>query len=220
MRFDYEYRTSDNVIHDGTISAVNRERAFEALRQQGIRPSRMRDAPGLANALFGKGKRWIAIFVLAVIAVVALVYAGRMKQEADDTRTMVQDGKLPRHQIAGLPDDWTAQVEGIFPDELDRILALHALPGKTVEVASSHGVRPVDGEWIEVLKRVVGGMREEARAYLELGKSLKELEAFLDERQRMEASYRAQTLRQVASGYVSKDAANAIFAAMGLEPIK
>ena len=38
MKFLYEYRTSDNVHHDGTINAPDREAAYAALKAQGIRP--------------------------------------------------------------------------------------------------------------------------------------------------------------------------------------
>ena len=64
MKFIYEYRTSDNVRRSGVIDASDRESAFIALKNQGVRPASMKEAPGIFNKLFGKGKRWIAIVIL------------------------------------------------------------------------------------------------------------------------------------------------------------
>lgn len=72
MKFNYEYRTSDNKLHGGVVSAVSREDAFSALKARGINPARVTEAPGFFNKLFGKGKRWIAIGVLALALAVAL----------------------------------------------------------------------------------------------------------------------------------------------------
>ena len=73
MKFNYEYRTSDNKLHGGVVSAASREDAFSMLKARGINPARVTEAPGFFNKLFGKGKRWIAICVLAAALVAALV---------------------------------------------------------------------------------------------------------------------------------------------------
>lgn len=70
MKFRFEYRTSDNVLHRGEIAAPDRESAFARLKEQGIRPARLEDAPGLGNKIFGKGKRWLAIALLAILVLV------------------------------------------------------------------------------------------------------------------------------------------------------
>ena len=70
MKFLYEYRTSDNAKHSGTICAGSRDAAYAAIKALGVRPSRVVEAPGFFNKLFGKGKRWIAISLLAAVAVV------------------------------------------------------------------------------------------------------------------------------------------------------
>ena len=72
MKFNYEYRTSDNKLHAGSVRAATREDAFSALKARGINPARVTEAPGFFNKLFGKGKRWIAICVLALALVLAL----------------------------------------------------------------------------------------------------------------------------------------------------
>ena len=77
MRFDYEYRTSDNVPHKGTISAGDRDAAFAALKARGVRPAKVVASPGLANHLFGRGKRWLVIAFLSLILLALLVAISR-----------------------------------------------------------------------------------------------------------------------------------------------
>lgn len=216
MRFVYEYRTSDNAKHSGEICAADREAAYAKLKQQGIKPCRFAEAPGLVNKVFGKGKRWIAIGVLTVIAVVATVSALGTKREI---KRLAEEQPLPRHQIVGLPKDWAQSVNAIFEGELDRLLAVHSQPGVKIDPASV-GERPAQGEWVATMRRVVEGMREEARGFLALGNTMKDLELFLDERQQMECDYRERTLKKYKSNALDKNKANAILTAMSLEPIK
>lgn len=72
MKFLYEYRTSDNAKHSGTISAASRDAAYAAIKVLGVRPSRVVEAPGFFNKLFGKGKRWLAIAALGVLVIIAI----------------------------------------------------------------------------------------------------------------------------------------------------
>lgn len=72
MKFNYEYRTSDNKLHGGVVRAASREDAFSTLKARGINPARVTEAPGFFNKLFGKGKRWIAIGLLAFALALAL----------------------------------------------------------------------------------------------------------------------------------------------------
>lgn len=216
MRFVYEYRTSDNAKHSGEICAADREAAYAKLKRQGIKPSRFAEAPGLANKVLGKGKRWIAIGVLAVIAVVATVLALGTRREI---KRITAEPPLPRHQIAHLPKDWARSINAIFEGELDRLLAAHSQPGVKIDPTSVDG-RPVQGEWVATMRRVVAGMREEAQGFLALGKTMRDLELFLDERQQMEHDYREQTLKKYKSNVLDKGEANAILTAMSLEPIK
>ena len=74
MKFNYEYRTSDNKLHGGVVRAASRDDAFAVLKARGIRPGRVTEASGVFNKLFGKGKRWIAIVALAVALVVAVIF--------------------------------------------------------------------------------------------------------------------------------------------------
>ena len=81
MKFLYAYKSADNVRHEGAIRASSRDAAFAALKAGGIKPIRVDEAPGFFNKLFGKGKRWIAIAFLTIVAVASLHYAHRTKVE-------------------------------------------------------------------------------------------------------------------------------------------
>ncbi len=91
LKFIYEYRTSDNKLHSAVINAASRELVFSTLKAQGINPSKVIEAPGLLNKLFGKGKRWIAIGVLALAFILSLfallkknVNTNQQLQKADE----------------------------------------------------------------------------------------------------------------------------------------
>ena len=56
MKFTYQYRTKDNAIQHGVVSATDKDAAYAALRAYGIKPSRVEELPGFFNKLFGKGK--------------------------------------------------------------------------------------------------------------------------------------------------------------------
>lgn len=86
MRFLYTYRTSDNVEHEGAISASSRDAAYAALRERGIRAGRVTEAPGFFNKLFGKGKRWLAIGALAVVIGVLAVLLRDAEEAVAETR--------------------------------------------------------------------------------------------------------------------------------------
>ena len=138
MKFVYEYRTADNARHEGVISAVSRDEAFAVLKGRGIRPSRVTEAPGVLNKLFGKGKRWMLIAALCVVcAVLGAVYFGAAKERdrvVNDTREIVSEFDSPvRRQIIGdtaviergIRTGW----ENVFPHEGERFLASFAIPG-------------------------------------------------------------------------------------------
>lgn len=185
MRFVYEYRTSDNVVHSAEISAIDRDAAFKALKAKGIRPARLAEAPGLLNKLLGKGKRWFAIIILSVLAAFfALMWR--------DEREEMRDVKIetPRHQIYGDPAIMAAlEVAGftnVFAGKAECFLARFAQPGIISrlygrnwrdEMATSldaMDLEPVvieSGDCREVaeLKRIVNGMKTEYKRYMANG---------------------------------------------------
>lgn len=185
MRFVYEYRTRDNSIHNGVISATNRESAFAKLRAQGIKPARLGEAPGFFNKLFGRGKRWLAIAALALTAVYfAVLWCGERSLN-------VSGGAVaPRHQIYGDPaimaEMERSSYESVFPGAAERYLAVFAQPGElsrqisfafrddmvsALSVSEHKEVSICDGDGREQreLKQIVNGMNAELRRYLANG---------------------------------------------------
>lgn len=195
MKYQFEYRTSDNVCHEDVVIASTREAAFAALKQRGIRPARLHEAPGLANKVFGKGKRWIAIVILSFCTAGLLYYS-----YVGTAREAREDNLSERSQIYGdvgvlrriSKDDWSA----VFPDKGDRFLARYAIPGVEVLAAPLIGVEfdltgdvevlPDDLEEVKSIKRIVNGMREELRMYLSEGGTVEGYVKRLNVRQREE----------------------------------
>lgn len=205
--------------HRGEITAVDREAAFQSLRAQGIRPGRLEIAPGFFNQLFGRGKRWMAIGLLAVVVVVALIVIGRDRmtiREMEGSSPYVDtDGfvkPIDRRQIWG--DSVVIDVAArqnwrvIFPNPADRLLALFAEPGQTLTMmprlpatlkddmdrALSVRFKSAPGELDEYrqMKCIVEGMKEELRAYLKAGGSLNGYIKRLQQRQNEESDYLAK----------------------------
>lgn len=224
MRFDYEYRTSDNVRHTGTIRASSRDAAYAALKAQGIRPGSVTDAPGFLNILFGKGKRWIAIGILAFVAT-GLVVA-RVRNPPPPRPDPRAATPVPRHFV-DLGDG--IDLAAVFADSGERFLAYYALPGVCFDVPDTPEglskclkhtiiIEPDDSEAAVELKRIVTGMKDDMRAYL--SSDFGNVAAYvlrLEERQAMESEYRDGVMRRLRAGLVSLEEANAILTAMGLQ---
>lgn len=225
MKFTYEYRTSDNVRHSGTVCAANREAAFAKLKSSGIRPSSMAEAPGFFNIVFGKGKRWLAIGVLSGITA-SLLLALFHRPSARIENSVVP---APRHFVK-LSDGFS--IEATFKSQGERYLAAFALPGivvKTPAVTPSELEEclkdPIlidqrDSDEVHELKSIVAGMKDDLRSYLDSGfGTVASYIIRLEERQSMEADYRDRILRRQKAGLVTDDEANAILSAMGLAPV-
>lgn len=138
MKFVYEFRTADNARHEGVVSAVSRDEAFAALKGRGIRPSRVYEAPGLLNKLFGKGKRWIVIGLLSVLCLIlGAVYFGAARERdvaISNNKEIVSEFDSPvRRQIIGdtavIEKGILTGWEEVFPYEGERFLASFAIPG-------------------------------------------------------------------------------------------
>jgi hypothetical protein len=150
VRFVYEYRTSDNVRHDGEIAATDREAAFRALKEIGIRPGRLETAPGFFNKYLGNWKlRLAAIGFFAVTAVgvslpfVSSYFVGTREEQAvppapvTETSLYVDENgfakPIERRQIWGDEAVITAAARQnwrvIFSNPAERLLALFAEPG-------------------------------------------------------------------------------------------
>lgn len=184
MKFLYEYRTSDNAKHNGVIRAADREAAYALLKKQGIKPSRFSEAPGFFNKLFGKGKRWIAIGVLCAVCLVLCAVLIRTERKEQDARHKAQTSE--RHQIYGDPsiieEIESSAYASVFTHPGERFLAYFAQPGREVPLAARCDADVVaacltnaivvaadDPREVAELKRIVNGIKDELRAYLEEG---------------------------------------------------
>ena len=207
MKFTYEYRTSDNVRHSGVISASDREAAFVALKAQGIKPSRLVEAPGFFNHLFGKGKRWLAIGILAALCLMLAVMVGRVVLNAPQPSSVEAtfDSIARRQPIGdtaiiekGIKDGWAS----VFPDEGHRFLASFAIPGTPPAVRAT-----TEGKLREALRcppppststssieerqirAMVEGLKEEVRQCFADGWTFNEIRRALMRRQEQEIGY-------------------------------
>lgn len=191
---------SDNTVHRGEIAAEDRESAFQALKAKGIKPGKLDEAPGLFNKLFGKGKRWIAIAVLVLVAIglawVLKDTVGRVQKieetiEASARRQVWGDAAVIEK---GVRTGWA----DVFPEEGERFLASFAIPGvkagvrnaNVEEVEKALGrklkVEKSDGVESRQIKLMVEGMKSEARRFIAAGGSLQRYGERLVERQESE----------------------------------
>lgn len=208
MKFLYEYRTSDNAKHNGVVNAADREAAFALIKSKGIKPSRLTEAPGFFNKLFGKGKRWIAIVVLSVIAIASFSFALRSKQNVP------QVAWCSRSQIYGDPSvlqryeatEWT----DVFQDKTDRFLARYAIPGRPVNdiaapndselVSAARRLLPVPASAETEVRRItmiVNGMKNELARYLAAGGRPRIYVERLRERQKAEVIVYKDVLERI-----------------------
>ena len=207
MKFLYTYRTPDNKPHRGTLNAPTREAAYAALKAQGIKPGRVDEAPGFLNKLFGKGKRWIAIGVLALIAATASIIAISYKSEVESAPVEIAHAILAetRHQVIGdtaiiekgIATGWSE----VFSDEGERFLASFAIPGvpagqrntkvEEIEAALKRRIEATETDGIEArqIKAMVEGMKDELRRYLADGGTIIEYGRELVKRQEQELAY-------------------------------
>lgn len=223
MKFLYEYRTSDNVHHDGVINAPNREAAYATLKAQGIRPGCVMEAPGFLNKLFGKGKRWMVIGLLSAVCAVLCAILIRMRNEAQGTKNEQTD----RHQIygdaaiiaAGIKTEW----RDVLDNPGDRLLAKFAQPGVIVpRLWTQKGIAgellttfeskmedsPEDLTEYRQIKAIVTGLRQELRQYLDDGGSALGFLERLEERQNLEAALYRRLEAEVRSAESAHCASN------------
>lgn len=206
MKFVYEYRTSDNVPHRGTIAASTKEAAYDALKAQGIKPGKVWEAPGFFNKVLGKGKRWIAIVLLLVALLGAFAAVFGLREQVASTARELEDMTLyeERGQIYGdapvLAEMQANDYASVFSNDLDRFLATYAIPGKIVErkvqipsslkkaeIAEIRRVPDSDLDEVKKLKRMVNRMRRELADYVNDGGSVAKYAERLEQRQKQEA---------------------------------
>lgn len=246
MKFLYEYRTPDNAKHNGVICASDREAAYAALKKQGIKPSRFSEAPGLFNKLFGKGKRWMAIGVLAVAATVS-TFLAFSKGGAASTMGVDEmlDSTMRRQVIGdalvvekGIKTGWS----DVFALEGERFLASYAIPGAApaVRATSEEEVRkaldvprPEPGASRSLEERqiraMVEGMKQELREYLADGGTIAKYGRRIVRRQQEEIGYYNRVKNEIENATKAKmtDAAleelweqrNTVLRKLGIRPV-
>ena len=210
MKFNYEYRTSDNERHEGTIAAADRDAAFVMLKVQGIRPSRLIEAPGLVNKVLGKGKRWIAIFALLTVVAASFCLISKKDKQLQEATVAIETAKQPfddltRRQVIGdlmviekgIREGWS----DVFEHEGERFLAGFAVPGVPVSVrntsedeikeALKRQILPDDKDSLEArqIKAMVEGMKQELREFIDCGGTIVAYGRKLVQRQEQEISY-------------------------------
>lgn len=208
MKFLYEYRTSDNVQHAGAVRASSRDAAYRRLKELGIRPGRLEAAPGILNALLGRGKRWTLIAVLSAGIVAALLTAGRAERKAKVV-TDIFDMTTRRQPIGdaaiidkGVRTGWA----DVFVLEGDRFLASFAVPGTEPAIRSTteeklkealhssdspDGRAALDLSSIESrqIRAIVSGMKQELREFIADGGTIRQYGRRLVQRQEQEIGY-------------------------------
>lgn len=239
MKFEYEYRTSDNVRHRGVVAAFNRDAAFRELKSQGIRPALLVEAPGFFNKLLGKGKRWMAITLLGALSIYLLVLSLSQKEALKVSGEILPS---PRHQIYGDPallESWIrSDYATVFDKDGDRLLARFARPALDVEPIDhdalqlaaeqlmevvSTGVAENSGDVREVkeLKSIVLWMKGELAEYLNAGETADSYVVQLMARQRKEKQI-FENVRMQLDGVLDDlvwDEKNAALRSMGLPTI-
>lgn len=239
MKFVYQYRTSDNVLHEDIVTASSRESAFTALRARGVRPASLCEAPGFVNKVAKIGKRGVAILILATVAVVGWVTAW---QRNDGRRgfDVTAAGGEPRQQVYGDPGVLLhaekSQWSEVFMSEGDRYLADHAIPGRAchcetnaefwvrteravAEVADLDiGVNPTDLAELQKMVRIVQGMKVELREYLKAGGSIRTYLERVEFRQKAECAVydRVRAELRCTDDYEVWRKKNAVLRSMGL----
>ena len=232
MKFLYEYQDKANKRHQGVLSAPTRADAYAALKAQGIKPIHCDVAPGFFNLLFGKGKRWLAIGILATLCVTLAIVVGRGVLTAPQPSSVEESFDSPiRRQIIGdaaiiekgLRTGWA----DVFASEGDRFPASFAIPGTPPAVRttteeklrealdnepSKHPNLPNIQTSLEArqILAIVSGMKKEINKLLKDGWTLREVGTALVNRQEQEIGYYERAKTEIETAAKSKMAQPAL----------
>ena len=236
--------SSDGLRHEGEVESPDKDAAYAELRKRGIRAIRVveRIAPVVQGGFGGLRKRdWLVIAVVGVVAAATIAIVVAMRgtagappqpgRDAISSQTVQIAMPRPRHFVK-LGGETTPG--GVFAHPHEAYLARFALPGAPVEhmemsealqqdfydtIGDAIVIGAGDSDEVAELKRIVAGMKEDARKYLSIPDGVVKLGVWLEERQSMERSYRSQFVRRVERGEMDRNTANEIFRAMGLEEL-
>ena len=236
--WSYSYRTSDGLKHEAEMEASTKDEVYETLRKRGIKAIKVVER---IQPLIVKGVRKRVVMVIVALAVILAFALGYWLREdnggADDDVVGERKGwkesfarPRPRRQLS--VDVSQLPLERIFTHPSERFLAQFAQPGKsaelmplTDEVVSDFAESVDDGIVIEnddefvvaELKRIVVGMKVEARVHLKSGKGVREFAAWLFQRQKMENAYRNEILRQARERGTRVEEVNETLDSIGFE---
>ena len=238
MTYQYAYRDSSNVRHDGTVVASSKDDAFRKLKTQGIKPFFVAPAPGLLNGILGLGKRGLAIFVLGVGCLVlgyfALIVPDANRQAPSSHQSELdfainsQTRRQPIGDVAVIDQGIRTGWADVFELEGERFLAGFAVPGTPVAVRSTteeeirkalaaapSASSPTDTDLsleARQIRAMVEGMKAELRKYLADGGTITDYGRELVHRQEAEIAQR-QRAQTILEEEVRRDKAESEIAA-------
>ena len=248
--WEYSWKSSDGVRHESVMEAASKDEVYTRLKADGIRAIHVTQRVVVKGGIRSLRKRdWTVIAAILVLTAIASCYFTRsvptppapaakdpgktVRKSAGVESDVVMVRRLrsiPRRQMAERP-----VASNVFSHVSEVYLAAFAVPGDvrnlprlTDEVSSDFfdafddeiTVEASDPKPVAELKRSVIGLKQEAEAFLESGKSAAELSACLISRQRMEAAYREQLLNDVKKGVLSDADADAVLHQAGLRGVK
>ena len=202
MKFDFWDRTRENVQKRGVIHARSREAAYEILKKNGIRPSRVEMSSGLLNVVihcWNKANIFVVGFLLLIVGVLVFFDFGgnvilSQRSQSSLRRQLVGDLMIIEK---GIRIGWT----NVFSSAGDRFLASFAIPGVKPTIHSvsekdlldclysENKIQSGDSEEVCQLKSIVSGLKAEAREFLDDGGTLKRYGELLVDRQNQEIEY-------------------------------
>ena len=268
MDFTYSYKTPDGVRHEADITAPDREAAYAALRERGIRAIKVvpkglteEEARAERTRLIRRGIR-LAVAAAAIAAAAAgIVFWSLGRWSVGATAYVRTDGAkakganklvaapMTRRQIRGdeqrIREATSDGAKFIFSSAAEAYLAAYAIPGAPVPEATDTAAIPAEADFLAALekpiytfpdeipeyaelKRIVAGMKEEAKMFLASGGSVADYMKRLQERQRMESDYRAKAEAEImedvragrfAPAYAKWEEKNEWLSAMGIAVI-
>lgn len=213
-------------MQNGEISAPDKDTVYRELRVRGIRPRWVREAPGIFNWLFGRGKRWLAIALLVVALIASLLRRGGGGAEVVRQEDKVRVAS--RGQLYGDPsliqsydaNHWRT----VYTNEGERVLALFARPGSVLAleeppftdyammrtcVGVTTMTAVVPSPELEKMNQMLEGMKQELLTYLTAGGTVENYVLRLYERQRYERQIFEERQREMdallMNGPVEKD---------------
>jgi len=237
VTFGYSYKTSDGARHESTFEARCKEDVFAALRVQKVKPIRV----WLIRRWYNVSKRSAALVVVSAVLVMAVAYLLKRTSRpqlsdyvlsADISADGRTASKSPRRQISEMPEN----LEECFPYRSEAYLAQFTCPARHVDASPDAVfsaaaadlpdavVHPLvltddDSRSMVELKRIITGMKEEARLILATGRTPDEVLRYFFDRQKMEEEHRKRIVRQVDEGELAREDANATFRTMGFAEI-